>query len=78
MKFNCISELSATGGKPSKVCVVVRESDPASMEASIVRACEAGGVLEFRLDYLKPEDVNGSNVGKWVELAQIPVVLTLR
>ena len=48
------------------------------MAASIVRAREAGGVLEFRLDYLKPEDLNPSNVGKWVELAQKPVVLTLR
>jgi 3-dehydroquinate dehydratase / shikimate dehydrogenase len=48
------------------------------MEASIVRACEAGGVLEFRLDYLKPEDLSAANVGKWVELAQRPVVLTLR
>ena len=48
------------------------------MAASIVRAREAGGVLEFRLDYLKPEDVSASNVGKWVELAQRPVVLTLR
>ena len=60
------------------MCVVVRESDPASMEASIVRAREAGGVLEFRLDYLKPEDLSAANVGKWVELAQRPVVLTLR
>jgi 3-dehydroquinate dehydratase type I len=48
------------------------------MAASIVRAREAGGVLEFRLDYLKPEDVSASNVGKWVELARRPVVLTLR
>ena len=48
------------------------------MAASVVRAREAGGVLEFRLDYLKPEDVNPANVEKWVELAQRPVVLTLR
>ena len=58
--------------------MVVRESDPASMAASIVRAREAGGVLEFRLDYLKPEDLSAGNVEKWVELAQRPVVLTLR
>ena len=58
--------------------MVIRESDPASMEASIVRAREAGGFLEFRLDYLKPEDLSASNVTKWVELAQRPVVLTLR
>ena len=48
------------------------------MAESIVRARGAGGVLEFRLDYLKPKDVNASNVEKWVELAQRPVVLTLR
>jgi 3-dehydroquinate dehydratase/shikimate dehydrogenase len=48
------------------------------MEASIVQACEGGGVLEFRLDYLKPEDLSAANVGKWVELARRPVVLTLR
>jgi len=78
LKFNRISELSAVGSNPSKVCVVVRESDPSSMAASIVRAREAGGVLEFRLDYLKPQDLSASNVAKWVELAQKPVVLTLR
>ena len=48
------------------------------MEASILRAREDGGVLEFRLDYLKPEDLSATCVGKWVELAQRPVVLTLR
>jgi len=48
------------------------------MATSIVRAREDGGVLEFRLDYLKPEDLSAANVGKWVELAQSPVVLTLR
>ena len=42
------------------------------------QARESGGVLEFRLDYLKPEDLSASNVAKWVELAQSPVVLTLR
>ena len=58
--------------------MVVCESDPASMEASIVRAREVGGLLEFRLDYLRPEDVSASNVAKWVELAPRQVVLTLR
>ena len=60
------------------MCVVVRESDPASIEASIVRAREAGELFEFRLDYLRPEYLSPSNVRKWVELAQRPVVLTLR
>jgi len=48
------------------------------MAASIVRAREAGGVVEFRLDYLNPQDLSPTIVGKWVELAQRPVVLTLR
>jgi 3-dehydroquinate dehydratase / shikimate dehydrogenase len=48
------------------------------MEASVIRAREAGGVLEFRLDYLKPGVLNPSTVAKWVELAQKPVILTLR
>jgi len=34
--------------------------------------------MEFRLDYLDPEHLRASNVAKWVELAQGPVVLTLR
>jgi len=58
--------------------VVVRERDPASVEASILRARETGGMLEFRLDYLQPEALKPSNVAKWVELAQKPVILTLR
>jgi 3-dehydroquinate dehydratase / shikimate dehydrogenase len=48
------------------------------MDASIVGAREVGGLFEFRLDYLKPEDLTASNVARWVELAQGPVVLTLR
>jgi len=48
------------------------------MEASIVRAREAGKLFEFRLDYLRPEVLSPSNVAKWVELAHGPVVLTLR
>ena len=48
------------------------------MEAAIVRAGEDGGILEFRLDYLRPEDLSAATVAKWVELATKPVVLTLR
>jgi len=48
------------------------------MEASIAEARQLGGVLEFRLDYLSPEGLSATNVAKWVELAQRPVVLTLR
>ncbi len=56
----------------------MRESDPTSMEASIVEARDSRGIMEFRLDYLNPEHLRASNVAKWVELAQGPVVLTLR
>src|SRR5262249_46019610 len=35
-------------------------------------------MLEFRLDYLQPEALKPSTVAKWVELAQKPVILTLR
>jgi len=48
------------------------------MAASIVRAREAGGILELRLDYLNPEDLSASNVATWCQLARGPVVLTLR
>ncbi len=48
------------------------------MEASIVKARDSKGIMEFRLDYLRPEHLHASNVAKWVELAQGPVVLTLR
>lgn len=48
------------------------------MEDSIARAREVGGVIEFRLDYLKPEHLTPGNVARWAELAQRPVVLTLR
>lgn len=58
--------------------MVIRESDPALMEAAIVRGCEDAGVLEFRLDYLKPEDLSAARVTQWVELATTPVLLTLR
>ena len=48
------------------------------MEASIVEARGSRGIMEFRLDYLNPEHLRASNVAKWVELAQGPVVHTLR
>ena len=57
---------------------MVREADPASMEVSIVKAREAGGFVELRLDYLSPEHLQPSIVAKWLEQAQAPVVLTLR
>lgn len=70
--------MTTVASAPSRVCVVIREANPASVEPAIVRAREAGGLIELRLDYLRLEDLNASNVAKWVHLAEGPVILTLR
>jgi len=62
----------------NKICIVVRESTPARIENAILETRLRAGYLELRLDYLDTSYLSVSNLKRWVQLAGIPIIATLR
>ncbi len=61
-----------------KICIPIRESNVASLEAAIASARSRAGFLELRLDYLDPSALTVSNLSEWAALAGVPVIATFR
>jgi 3-dehydroquinate dehydratase / shikimate dehydrogenase len=62
----------------NRICIAIRESTPVRIENAILETRLRAGYLELRLDYLEASHLNVSNLKRWVQLAGIPIIATLR
>ena len=60
------------------ICVVVCERDETALEAALQRLETPPGFIEIRLDYLPVHLITLTRLGKWIKLAENPVILTFR
>ncbi len=60
------------------ICVPIREGAADAFEKAVIKASLKAGYLEFRLDYLRASDWNLPLLKRWVELAGVPVIATIR
>ena len=61
-----------------KICTVVRECAASDFEAAILQSRADSDLMEFRLDYLDPSQVTLERMRRWVSMARVPVIATLR
>jgi len=80
-----LASLTNTGWKlykmmsrSAKICIIIRESTPEKIAAAILRSRSLAGFLELRLDYLDRALITGNLLKEWIQLAQVPVIVTFR
>ncbi|MDE2755982.1 MAG: shikimate dehydrogenase [Acidobacteriota bacterium] len=61
-----------------KICTVIRECAPGDFERAVLESRRDSDLLEFRLDYLDPSQLTPQRMQRWVALAGVPVIGTLR
>ena len=61
-----------------KICTVIRECAPADFERAVLESRGDSDLLEFRLDFLDPSHLTPERMQRWVALAGVPVIGTLR
>ena len=61
-----------------KICTVIRECAVDDFEAEILKSREDSDVMEFRLDYLDSIEVTLGLMRRWISMAGVPVIATLR
>ena len=61
-----------------KICTVIRECAPGDFERAILESRRDSDLLEFRLDFLDPSQLTPERMQRWVALAGVPVIGTLR
>src|SRR5262245_26531143 len=61
-----------------RICRVIREVTGAEVDHFIGSESFDEGIVELRLDYLRPDELTVPNVTRWVRNCGCPVILTLR
>jgi len=61
-----------------KISTVIREYAPGDFETAILGSRRDSDLLEFRLDFLDPSQLTLELMQRWVALAGVPVIGTLR
>ena len=61
-----------------KICTVIRECAEGDFERAVLRSRQDSDLLEFRLDFLDPSQLTLERMQRWVALAGVPVIATLR
>ena len=61
-----------------KICTVIRECAAGDFERAVLRSRQDSDLLEFRLDFLDPSQLTLERMQRWVALAGVPVIATLR
>lgn len=61
-----------------KICTVIRECAPGDFETAVLESRQDSDLLEFRLDFLDPSHLTPERMQRWVALAGVPVIGTLR
>ena len=61
-----------------KICTIIRECAPGDFETAVLRSRPDSDLMEFRLDFLDPSLLTLERMRRWVALAGVPVIGTLR
>ena len=61
-----------------KICTVIRECAPGDFETAVLGSRQDSDLLEFRLDFLDASQLTPERMRRWVALAGVPVIGTLR